>query len=151
MSSRKKGMDVPTVVVGLVLALILLLALLHILGVTIPGVTKINNCFDRGGKCVTKAYGVGCGANSYPQTDLKGCTEAEVCCLPTEKQPGQVQGQQFTAKEQAAIKNGVIVTLNDVPTPLTDRATIPLKVSQSYNFKITINDQLPDKLGATKC
>jgi hypothetical protein len=147
MSSRKKGMDVPTVVVTLVLAIILLLVLLSIINGTIPGVKKINNCGDRGGRCVTKAYGVGCGANSYPQTDLKGCTEAEMCCLPTEKQPGQVQTQ-FTVKEQAAIKNGVIVTLGTNPTPLADRATVALKVGQEYTFTVTVNSKLPtDKLG----
>jgi len=134
-------MDVPTVVVTLVLAIILLLVLLSIINGTIPGVKKINNCGDRGGRCVTKAYGVGCGVGSYAQPDLKGCTEAEMCCLPTEKQPGQVQTQ-FTVKEQAAIKNGVIVALNDVPTPLSQGVNIPLKVSQEYTFNINVNDEL---------
>ncbi len=141
MSSLKKGMDVPTVVVTLVLAIILLLVLLSIINGTISGAKKINNCGDRGGLCVTKAYGVGCGVGSYAQPDLKGCTEAEMCCLPTEKQPGQVQAQ-FTVKEQAALKNGLIVTLNDVTTQLSQGTSIPLKVSSQYTFKISVNDQL---------
>jgi len=148
MSSRKRAeVEIQHVIIGMLLALFVFLILFVIIRKTFPGFMSASTCVGRGGTCVDGSI---CPTGSHEEIGLSGCTTGQRCCKSEQASSTSTQTSttQLTSKEQAALKNGVIVTLGSNPTPLADRATLALKVSQEYTFTITVNSQLPaDKLG----
>jgi hypothetical protein len=140
MNTRKKGMDVPSIIVIFVIAIVVLLFTLAMIRKAYPGFLSSATCGGRGGICIEKTQG--CAIGSHQEIGLSGCTATQICCKSDQPTSTQSLANQLTAKEQDALKNGVIVTLGNNPTPLANRANIPLKVSQPYEFKITVNDGL---------
>jgi len=140
-------MDVPSVIVVFVIAIIMLLFTLALIRKTYPGFLSSATCVGRGATCVDGSI---CPIGSHEELGLSGCTSGQRCCK-SEQAPASsstTSTTQLTSKEQVALKNGVIVTLGNNPTPLADRATLALKVSQPYTFKITVNSQLSaEKIG----
>lgn len=143
MSTRKKGLDVPSIIVLFVIAVIILLFTLALIRRTFPSFVSSATCEGRAGTCIDKS--TGCPLGSHEEFGLSGCTEGQICCVSESRggtSTSTTSTTQLTTKEKNILKNGIIVTLGNSPTPLTQGAVIPLKVSQTYEFDVVINDQL---------
>jgi hypothetical protein len=100
------------------------------------GIIHLKNCDE--GVCREKIGG--CAENEYQLKWVSGCSESQICCKPYEQTPGALQ--LFNAKEQEALQNAIIVTLNKDTKPIPDRSTINLKADGDYTFHFNINDKL---------
>lgn len=143
MSTRKKGLDVPSIIVLFVIAVIILLFTLALIRRTFPSFVSSATCEGRAGTCIDKS--TGCPLGSHEEFGLSGCTEGQICCVSESRggtSTSTTSTTQFTTKEQNILKNGIIVTLGNSAAAIADRTTIPMKVSQAHDIKITINSQL---------
>ncbi|MBN2458805.1 hypothetical protein JXB28_00840 [Candidatus Woesearchaeota archaeon] len=142
-SINKKGEFDPLAIIGkAVLVLLILVILLVIVTRFFRVPIGLGQCSEYG-KCVEKS--IGCNANEVKllMTLNSGCTSSQVCCMPKEQQTEQQQQlQDLTPKEQEAVENAIILTLNNDPTPIADRSIIQLKEGVPYTFNIKINDKL---------
>ena len=143
MGSHKKGVDIPEIIVLFVIGLILLLFGYSLIKHVHNSAASAGTCTGRGFSCIERTETGGCPSGYHEQFGMSGCTSTQLCCESDNPASiTQAQALQLSAKEQTALTNGLIVTLGDSPTPLSQGVTIPLKVSSQYSFKITVNDQL---------
>ncbi|MBW2990154.1 hypothetical protein KY348_00445 [Candidatus Woesearchaeota archaeon] len=136
-TNKKRAELTITQVVLMVLGVVVLIVLLFVLKIIPTGIRSLTSCSDWG-QC---RPGNVCAPNEYIKFEAKDdCPANHVCCVPTTTRPGPLQD--FNEKELEYLRNAIIIKLNNDPTPISDVASLNLKVDTNYTFRISINDKL---------
>lgn len=139
MITKKKAEFDPLSMIGIaVITLFVLVLLIIIFNNFFKIPIALGKC-EEYGRCVEKT--IGCGPNEMRLLSMGGCSKSQICCRENE-QSSEEELQDLNPKQQKAVENAIIVSLNNDPTPIADRSIIQLKVGMNHTFNIQLNQDL---------